>query len=89
MTGVDELGEKIVPAYSELYSLVEESSSENTKILEAIDLVSQVVGEDKIWVDDRGEDRKRVMGPLLEDNRQFIIRQVGNGIYIIEGKRCP
>jgi hypothetical protein len=89
VTGVNELGEKIVPAYSELYSLVEESSSENKKILEAIDLVSQVVGEDKIWVDDRGGDRKRIMGPLLEDNRQFIIRQVGNRDLYYRGQKMP
>ena len=89
VTGVDELGKKIVPVYSELYSLVEESSSENAKILDAIDLVSQVVGEDKIWVDDRGGDRKSIMEPLLEDNRQFIIRQVGNRDLYYRGQKMP
>ena len=66
-----------MPAYSELYSLDKESSSENAKILSAIDRVSKIVG-DKIWVDDRGGDRKKIMNPLLKDDRQFIIRQVGN-----------
>ena len=50
VTGVDEGGLLIVPAYSELYSLKEECTSENMKILDAIVQVSAVVGEDKIWV---------------------------------------
>jgi len=65
VTGVDESGSLIAPAYSELYSLVEESGSENRKILDAIERVSQVVGREKIWVDDRGGDRKSIMEPLL------------------------
>jgi len=48
VTGVDESGSTIVPAYSELYSLVEESSSENRKILDAIGCVSSVVGKDDL-----------------------------------------
>jgi len=36
VTGVDELGKLIVPAYSELYSFKEESSSQNVKVLNAI-----------------------------------------------------
>lgn len=87
VTGVDESGSTIVPAYSELYSLVEESSSENRKILDAIARVSNVVGKDKIWVDDRGGDRCSIMEPLLKDNQQFIIRQVGNRDLIYEGER--
>jgi hypothetical protein len=78
VTGVDDSGALIVPAYSELYSLVEESSSENAKLLSAIARVTDVVGNDCIWVDDRGGDRKSLMNPLLIDDRQFIIRQVGN-----------
>ena len=78
VTGVDSSGDLIVPAYSELYSLEEESSSENAKLLSAIERVSDVVGNDCIWVDDCGGDRKSLMNPLLDDGRQFIIRQVGN-----------
>ena len=40
--------------------------------------MSDVVGNDCIWVDDCGGDRKSLMNPLLDDGRQFIIRQVGN-----------
>lgn len=89
VTGVDESGSTIVPAYSELYSLQEESSSENKKILAAIANVSKVVGGDKVWVDDRGGDRQNIMLPLLKDNRQFIIRQVGNRDLIYADERRP
>ena len=64
----------IVPAYSELYSLDKESSSENAKILSAIESVSKNLNDDKIWVDDRGGDRKKIIEPLLENDRKFIIR---------------
>lgn len=86
VTGVDKHGSLIVPAYSELYSLDKESSSENAKILSAIDSVSKILDEDKIWVDDRGGDRKNIMNPLLEDDRQFIIRQAGNRDLYINGE---
>lgn len=89
VTGVDESGSTIVPAYSELYSLVEESSSENKKVLAAIANVSKVTGGDKIWVDDRGGDRQNIMLPLLKDNQQFIIRQTGNRDLIYSGERQP
>ena len=89
VTGVDELGMTIVPAYSELYSLVEESSSENRKRLDAISNVTRVVGGEKIWVDDRGGDRRNIMVPLLQDNQQFIIRQVGDRDLIYKGERRP
>ena len=82
VTGVDESGRMLVPAYSELYSLVEESSSENIKIPDAIDLVSQIVGEDKIWVDDRGGDRKGIMEPLLQFVEHSVLR------YLTLPKRC-
>ncbi len=89
VTGVDESGTTIVPAYSELYSLDEESSSENEKILGAIESVSEVVGDDKIWVDDRGGDRRSIMESLLKDKQQFIIRQVGNRDLIYQETRRP
>ena len=89
VTGVDTSGALIVPAYSELYSLAEESSSENAKLLSAIERVSDVVGNDSIWVDDRGGDRKSLMNPLLSDGRQFIIRQVGNRDLYFNGNKQP
>ena len=87
VAGVDKSGSLIVPAYSELYSLEKESSSENAKILSAIDSVSKFVSDDKIWVDDRGGDRKTIMNSLLKDGHQFIIRQVGNRDLYINGEK--
>jgi len=89
ITGVDETGASIVPCYSELYSLDEENSSENKKILSAISMVSSQIGNDKIWVDDRGGDRKSIMNPLLGNDRQFIIRQVGNRDLYIQAEKKP
>jgi hypothetical protein len=89
VTSVDESGALIVPAYSELYSLEEESSSENVKLLSAIKRVSDVVGNDSIWVDDRGGDRNSLMNPLLSAGRQFIIRQVGNRDLYFDGSKQP
>ena len=87
VTGVDKRGSLIVPAYSELYSLAQESSSENVKILSAIDTVSEFVGDDSIWVIDRGGDRKYIMGSLVKADRQFIIRQVGNRDLYVNGEK--
>ena len=87
VTGVNERGSLIVPSYSELYSLEEESSSENAKILSAISHVSGVIGNDKIWVDDRGGDRSSIIKPLLDAERQFIIRQVGNRHLYYQGQK--
>jgi hypothetical protein len=89
VTGVDNTGSLIVPCYSELYSLAVESSSENQKILSAIRTVSTQVGNDKIWVDDRGGDRKNIMQPMLDADRQFIIRQVGARDLYVNGEKKP
>lgn len=89
VTGVDKTGSLIVPCYSELYRLAAESSSENQKILSAIETVSQEVGDDKIWVIDRGGDRRKIMEPLLVAERQFIIRQDGDRDLYLNGAKKP
>ena len=43
-------GELVVPAYSELFSLEAEHTSENTKIIASMQEVSAVSGKDSIWV---------------------------------------
>ncbi len=88
VTGVNESGSLIVPAYSELYSTEIGLDSENTKILNAIKCCS-TVGKGKIWVLDRGGDRKTIMEPLLETNQHFIIRQTGKRDLYYEGNRLP
>lgn len=89
VSGVDKTGSLIVPCYSERYSLVAESSSENQKILSAIETLSQEVGNDKIWVIDRGGDRRTIMEPLLAVKRQFIIRQDGDRDLYLNGEKKP
>jgi hypothetical protein len=78
VVGVSRGGEQIVPAYSELYSLHQESTSENRKILDAIRLVTSAIGFGSVWVMDRGCDRKELMLPLLRQGVWFVVRQVGN-----------
>jgi len=78
-----------VPAYSELYSLDKESSSENEKLLSAIRSVRQSAGSDKVVVADRGADREGIMNRLLKDKQQVIIRQVGNRDLYVAGQRTP
>lgn len=65
--GVSADGGRIVPAYSELYSLEVEVTSENKKILSAIGRVCTAIGKAGIWVLDRGGDRIELMRSLLMD----------------------
>lgn len=83
--GVTSDGQRIVPAYSELYSLKEEATSENRKILTAIDTVQGVLEKPLISVLDRGGDRSRLMRPLIQAHRPFIIRQVGDRTVYFQG----
>lgn len=76
--GVDRTGELIVPAWSELYSHKAEVTSENQKILEAIESVSEYSASESITVLDRGGDRRELINPLLKSGKYFIIRQTGN-----------
>jgi hypothetical protein len=68
--------ECIYPLYSELYSLDAESTSENSKILDAVRTVGVNIPKG-IWVLDRGGDRQMLITPLLKQGRGFIIRQMG------------
>lgn len=51
--------------------------------------MTAVLGNDCIWVDDHGGDRKSLLNPLLADDRQFIIRQVGNRDLYLNGIKQP
>jgi len=73
--GVNSDGSKIVPAYSELYSLNREVTSENRKILSAIGHVTAKVGKGAIWVMDRGCSRFELMYRLLREGVYFVIRE--------------
>lgn len=87
VVGVDAEGDLLVPAYSELYSHEAEVTSENQKILEAIDRVSKWSNSESIQVLDRGGDRQKLVTPLLSDGKYFIIRQVGNRHIYYRGEK--
>jgi hypothetical protein len=78
IVGVDERGDMIVPAYSELYSLEVENTSENAKILSGIEAVYEKSSPEAISVLDRGGDRGVLLKALLSMGRYFIIRQRGD-----------
>jgi hypothetical protein len=87
VVGVSSDGSRLVPAYSELYSLDWESTSENQKMLAAIRTVCEVCGKEGIWVLDRGGDRFEVMFPLVKEGINFVIRQNGRRQLWYGGKR--
>jgi hypothetical protein len=87
VVGVDHDGDLLVPAYSELYSHEMEVTSENQKILEAIDRVSEWSDSESIYVIDRGGDRRELITPLLSVGRYFVIRQTGNRHIYYRGEK--
>ena len=77
----------VVPMYQSLYSQkAPEFESENAEILNAINTVSRHTGDAGIWVIDRGGDRRKILGPLLENGRKFIIRMRGDRHVMFRGK---
>jgi len=69
---------KVTPLYHHLYSQVAPGFvSENEEILGAVDIISQYTQGRGIWVMDRGADRGKLYGPLLDRGLRFIIRLIG------------
>lgn len=77
-----ELGKReVLPLYKELYSQEAPGfKSENTQIINTIDMVSEHTGDKGIWVIDRGGDRDVLYNHLLKENtpKRFVIRLVGH-----------
>ena len=77
----------VIPMYQSLYSQnAPEFESENAEILKAITTISASTGGAGIWVIDRGGDRFKILNPLLENERKFIIRMRGDRHIIFRGK---
>ena len=77
---------EITPLYMALYSQDSpDFTSENDEILAAIDQVGEAVQNRGIWVIDRGADRNAIFEPLLQKQRDFIIRMVGSRDLIYKG----
>ncbi len=78
---------EITPLYMSLYSQNSpDFISENVEILKAIDQVGTAVQNRGIWVIDRGGDRDALFEPLLQKQRDFIIRMVGTRDVIHQGE---
>jgi len=79
-------GQTLVPAWSDLYSLKLEATSENRKILDTVYSVQEVLDTPLIIVIDRGGDRSKLMLPLIQERVPFINRQVGNRNVYFKGE---
>jgi hypothetical protein len=78
---------EITPLHFSLYSQASpDFQGENNQILKAIDQVGSAVQNRGIWVIDRGGDRDKLYGPLLQNQRDFIIRMVGKRDVIYKGQ---
>ena len=78
--GVDQSGSAIMPMFSSLYATDREGDkgfSENKKILESVDVVSESLDKKQIVVFDRGGDRGKLIYHWLKEKQHFIIRQTG------------
>lgn len=86
VVGCEVDSKQILPLYQRLYSYTApDFVSENNEILKAVDAVMQHVGTRGIWVIDRGGDRKKLYGPLLDRGARFLVRMAG-GRHLLVGK---
>jgi len=83
-----EAGEReVTPLYQSLYSQeAPEFDSENSEILDAVGAVAKHTGTNGVWVIDRGGDRLKLLKPLLEAQRRFIIRMRGDRHALYRGR---
>ena len=64
-----------IPLLSRLFSVEEDGFvSENQEIIESIDAVAEQSGGDLLYLIDRGGDRRKIILPLLEKKRRFLLR---------------
>jgi hypothetical protein len=74
VVGVGNDRSEVVPLYSELYSMKQESTSENLKLLAAIDAIAAKAPKGAAFVLDRGCDRSRLFEHFQEHKIPFIVR---------------
>src|SRR5699024_2995286 len=82
--------EQVLPLSRELYSQeAPDFTSENTQIMNAIDMVSEYCEGRGLWVIDRGGDRRVLFEHLLggERKKDFLIRLVGDRNLIHNGNQ--
>ena len=87
VVGVECGGREITPLYHELYSQSAlEFISENQEIFKSLERVGAKIKGRGIWMIDRGGDRKNIFNFLLDNEKKFIIRLVGNRDLVYRGK---
>lgn len=85
--GVDCGGHEITPLVNRLWSQEAPGFvSENEEILACIDAVREHTGRRGVWVMDRGGDRGKLFGALLERKARFLIRLVGDRHLVFRGR---
>ena len=99
VVGVESGEKEITPLYHELYSQRSpEFISENREIIGAVEKVGRQIKGRGIWVIDRGGDRRKLFSYLLDNEKRFIVRLVGDRNVVYRGKevlaltladRCP
>lgn len=78
VTGAEVRGSEVVPLYQELYSTeASDFRGENEQMLAAVDRVRTATAGRGIWAVDRGGDRRKLIGPLLDRKQRFVIRSTG------------
>lgn len=81
-------GQEITPLINHLWSAeAPDFSSENEEVLRCVAEVSRFTQDRGIWVMDRGGDRIHIYDTLLQWERRFLIRLVGNRDLIWRGRK--
>jgi hypothetical protein len=79
---------EMIPLYSRLYSAVApDFEGENAEILKAVRTVCIGVGNNGVWVIDRGGDRRWLYDYFLDQRLHFIIRLTGDRHLVYRGKK--
>lgn len=87
IVGTELESNKIVPLYQRLWSCEAPGFvSENEEILRGVDAVMEHVGNNGVYVYDRGGDRINLFGPLLDRNARFLVRLVGTRNLVYNNK---
>jgi len=86
VVGAHPTGDQVIPLYGELYSQKEQGfRSENSRMLRAIHTVMRTTEGRGIIAIDRGGDRRKILHPLMEKGRRFVVRQDGDRHVLMPG----
>ncbi|HSF92980.1 MAG TPA: transposase, partial [Paracoccaceae bacterium] len=79
IVGAELDSKRMVPLYQRLWSCdAPDFQSENVEILRGVDAVMEHVGNNGIFVYDRGGDRINLFSPFLDRKARFLVRLVGS-----------